>query len=404
MNGQKILIADDEPLNLMLYAEMLKSKGYEIVAANDGLEAVMIAFSEKPDLIVLDWNMPRMDGLEALKKIKSDASFKNTPIIIITGIMTSSENLKNALDSGAIDFLRKPFDKLEFHARVNSGLLLAQTINDLKEKIDIIERKNLFINTLMNSIPHPMVYYNLNGFIEGCNQHFKELFDNDYEDFKGINIHNIMYDKEGESHSMIDRRMIKASEGTSYESVAGSLKRDFFISKTIYNNSVDKPEGIMCVMTDITDLKKANNEILNSKTRELTSTALRMAHLAELNNKIIADLENLHQHTDNAGSELIRKIINSFGISSSKNMWHEFESRFEEVYEAFYNKMTKQFPDLTQGERKLCALLRLNMTSKDIAALTFQNPQSVDVARYRLRKKLNLEPDVNLNDFLMAIE
>jgi DNA-binding CsgD family transcriptional regulator len=63
-----------------------------------------------------------------------------------------------------------------------------------------------------------------------------------------------------------------------------------------------------------------------------------------------------------------------------------------------------QFPALTPNERKLCALLRSGLSSKDIAILTFQNPQSVDVARYRLRKKLNMANEENLSDFLLSIE
>ena len=78
--------------------------------------------------------------------------------------------------------------------------------------------------------------------------------------------------------------------------------------------------------------------------------------------------------------------------------------RFEQVYEVFYKRLMEQFPDLTPGERKLCALLRLNVSSKDIAAITFQNPQSVDMARYRLRKKLNLTGEDNLVDFLTKID
>jgi DNA-binding CsgD family transcriptional regulator len=61
------------------------------------------------------------------------------------------------------------------------------------------------------------------------------------------------------------------------------------------------------------------------------------------------------------------------------------------------------FPDLTTGEKKMCALLRLNLSSKDIASITFQNPQSVDMARYRLRKKMDLKKEENLIDFLMSI-
>lgn len=400
----KILITDDEPLNLLLYSEMLKSQGYEIITACDGYDAVEKAKAEQPNLIVMDWNMPRMDGLEALRIIKSDPQFSNTPVIIITGIMTSPENLKLALESDAIDFLRKPFDKMELQARVKSALLLAHSINQLHEKIAIIQDKNNFINALMESIPHPMVYYQLNGIIKGANQRFHDVFEIKNKNFQGMSIYHYLSNNTEHSHQLLDKKLQQTRNDLVYESKAGFQNHDYIISKTLYYSNDDVAEGIMCVMTNITDLKQANKELLENKTRELTSTALRLAHLGEMNNNLISDLEKVHQHTDKKGSELIKAIIKRFGINSGENIWQEFETRFENVYETFYKKLSQQFTELTPGDRKLCALLRLNLSSKDIAALTFQNPQSVDMARYRLRKKLNLGPDVNLTDFLMAIE
>ena len=128
MRSLKILIVDDEPLNISLYFEMLRQDDYNIIAAADGLEAVQKAEIELPDLIILDWNMPRLNGLEALKRIKSDEKTNKIPVLMITGVMTSSENLTSALQEGAIDFLRKPFDRMELKTRVRSDLLLSQTI------------------------------------------------------------------------------------------------------------------------------------------------------------------------------------------------------------------------------------------------------------------------------------
>ena len=101
---------------------------------------------------------------------------------------------------------------------------------------------------------------------------------------------------------------------------------------------------------------------------------------------------------------MIRATIQQFNINSGNKVWQEFETRFENVYESFYKKLDVQYPGLTPGERKLSALLRLNLSSKDIAALTFQNPQSVDMARYRLRKKMNLSQEENLIDVLVGID
>jgi hypothetical protein len=159
----------------------------------------------------------------------------------------------------------------------------------------------------------------------------------------------------------------------------------------------------MCVLTDVSELKQAHTEVLENKKRELTSSALRLIQISELNNSFVADLSKIKTYTNKKGSDLIRQAINKFNLNSGENFWNEFESRFENVYETFYEKLNNSVPTLTTGEKKLCALLRLNLTSKDIAAITFQNPQSIDVGRYRLRKKMKLAPDENLVEYLMNL-
>ena len=403
MDEVKILIADDEPLNLMLYSEMLKSEDYSIYTAKDGLIAIEQAVDEFPDLIILDWNMPGINGLAALKELKNNPKTNEIPIIMITGIMTSPDNLKSALEAGAIDFLRKPFDKIELLARVKSVLLLSRSKKELQEKFLIIEKKNIFINSLMEGIPQPMVYYNLEGKVIGCNQKFMDCFKIERDLLIGTPIYQYWYLSESGIHQIRDKELIINRKDISYESKCGITNGDVIFSKTLYFSLKGEPEGIMCVMTDITELKQVHNELLESKKRELTSSALRLIHISEMNNSLISELGELSEHADKTGTELIRNIISRFGISSGENVWQEFETRFENVYESFYHKLNQLFPDLTPGEKKLCAFLRLNLSSKDIAALTFQNSQSVDMARYRLRKKINLSAEESLVDFLMKI-
>jgi CheY-like chemotaxis protein len=403
MTDARILIADDEPLNLMLYSEMLKSDGYSSITAKDGLAAIEQAVSELPDLIILDWNMPRLDGLGALKEIKNNTITKDIPVIMITGIMTSSENLKIALDAGAIDFLRKPFDKIELLARVKSMLLLTRSIKELHEKYQIIERDNIFINTLMESIPHPLVFYNLDGGIIGCNHKFEECINKGNRSLIGTLIYQHWNTVGNVSHQIKDKELINSRNDISYETKCGLTNRDLIFSKTLYYSIEGVPVGILCIMTDITDLKQMHNELLESKKRELTSSALRLIHISEMNNNLICELGEISDHADKKGKVLIRNTISRFGISSCENVWQEFETRFENVYESFYRTLNQLYPDLTPGEKKLCALLRLNLSSKDIAALTFQNSQSVDMARYRLRKKMDLKQEENLIDYLMNI-
>ena len=98
--------------------------------------------------------------------------------------------------------------------------------------------------------------------------------------------------------------------------------------------------------------------------------------------------------------EVINKIITELQSYIDQDTWTEFEVRFQQVHNDFYTKLNEIHSDLTANEKKLCAFLRLNMTSKEIAEITFQSPDSLKTARYRLRKKLGLDREENLVAFL----
>lgn len=404
MGASKILVADDEPLNLLLYSEMLKSAGHIIITATDGLDAIEHAKKEKPDIVILDWNMPRLDGLEALKELKKDPEFEDVPVVMITGIMTSPDNLKVALEAGAMEFLRKPFEKTELNARVNSMLLLSQSRRDLQAKYRVIEDSNSFITSVIGSIPHPIVYYDLVGLIQGFNESFEKSFIVDKQEIIGSEIYSHFFNPFRTLHLKKDEELKSGNSPINYECSCDLLGKDYIFTKALYRNSVNDPIGILCIMTDITEVKQAHAEIMEIRKRELTSSALRLIQITEMNNKLISELNELNKFTNRKGGELIRKLLTKFNDTTSENTLKEFETRFERVYESFYKSLNARFPDLTANDLKLCAFLRLNLSTKDIAAITFQNPQSIDMARYRLRKKLNLQQEDNLTDFLMNIE
>lgn len=117
----KILAVDDEPSISKLVAHTLASRGYEVVTANDGPTAISMAATEKPDLIVLDVMMPRMDGWEVRKRLKADPATKDIPIVFLTAVGQFESQLA-ALESGSEDYVTKPFDPAEL-AEVVGGIL-----------------------------------------------------------------------------------------------------------------------------------------------------------------------------------------------------------------------------------------------------------------------------------------
>lgn len=275
MGKQKILIADDEPAIINYITDVLENYDYEIYAALNGNNAYIIAQKSQPDLIILDWDMPELNGIETLKKLKANDKTKDILVIMITGVMNSIQNLKIAFQAGAIDFIKKPIDSIELVSRTRSMLMLA---NYYKQAI---KHKDWELTLLTK---------------------------------------NILSDNEFNTQLLVKLCLI-----------SNHLKQ----KKEIPVNSLE-------------------------------------AIISELKSKI------------------------------KTQAWEQFETYFKSVHPNFLTSLMKRYPSLTNSEIKLCIFLRLNLNSKEIANITFQNAQSIDIARYRLRKKFHLDRKGNLNTFLMS--
>lgn len=130
----KILVVDDEPLNIERIIRGLLEKKYNVLIASNGKAGCEIAIQHLPNLIIMDWEMPDMSGIEAIKILKANEKTNKIPIIMATGVMLTSENLKTALEAGAIDYIRKPIDNIELQARVNSAIMLFE---EMKKNIEL---------------------------------------------------------------------------------------------------------------------------------------------------------------------------------------------------------------------------------------------------------------------------
>lgn len=104
--GFKVLVVEDETFLVKIYAVKLKKEGYEVVIANDGEEAVKLASDLKPDLILLDLILPKMNGFEALERMRAMAALKDTPVIVLSNL-GQEEDIKRAEALGADDYLVK---------------------------------------------------------------------------------------------------------------------------------------------------------------------------------------------------------------------------------------------------------------------------------------------------------
>jgi DNA-binding response OmpR family regulator len=100
----KVLIVDDEPFNLDLLEQELGDQNYAIERANDGMEALEKVASFKPDVILLDYMMPKMNGIEVVKRLRQDEKYKSLPVILLTA-KGSQEDKVRGLDAGADDYV-----------------------------------------------------------------------------------------------------------------------------------------------------------------------------------------------------------------------------------------------------------------------------------------------------------
>jgi len=112
----KILIADDNPDNLRLLSVRLQSEGYEYSTAEDGQETLDKLRSEKPDLVLLDVNMPIKDGFEVLLEMRRDADIAHIPVIVVTAARIAAKDVREGLTLGADDYVTKPVDWRELSA------------------------------------------------------------------------------------------------------------------------------------------------------------------------------------------------------------------------------------------------------------------------------------------------
>ncbi len=146
-------------------------------------------------------------------------------------------------------------------------------------------------------------------------------------------------------------------------------------------------------------------EQLESKNRELASKALEMLRFNDTISIIIEKLEHLNGIMDNNPEvkKHTRDIIHELENQTKQNIWNEFDKIFKNIHSGFYDKLLEICPDLTATEIKIAALLKLNLTTKEIASITFKSEGGIKTTRYRLRKKLSLSSDENLVPFLMKL-
>ena len=151
----KILVIDDDSAIQLLLKRTLATQGYSVVLASDGEKGLKLAFELHPAMVICDWVMPGMSGIDVCRKIKATPELATTFFILLTSLGSVSDRVKG-LDAGADDFLCKPIDMYELKARVRAGLRLHQLNHDLKLQKQLLESELAEAAEYVNSIlPEP---------------------------------------------------------------------------------------------------------------------------------------------------------------------------------------------------------------------------------------------------------
>ncbi|MGK7917768.1 MAG: response regulator, partial [Prochloraceae cyanobacterium] len=152
----QILVIDDDPAIQILLQRTLASQGYEVVLASDGEEGLNKARQLRPAMVICDWLMPRMNGLEVCRQVKASPELSTTFFILLTSLGSVEDKVKG-LDAGSDDFLCKPIEMYELKARVRAGLRLHQLNRDLQQQKQLLEAELAEAAEYVRSIlPEPL--------------------------------------------------------------------------------------------------------------------------------------------------------------------------------------------------------------------------------------------------------
>ncbi len=138
----RILIVDDSPDNIAIASMILEKDNYEIMTASSGAQALEMAHKTRPDVILLDIQMPQMDGFQVCQHLKANPDTDGIPVLFVSAVHRDAESVSRGLSMGGDDYITKPFNSMELRARVNVLARLKRHVDELLEKNFELEAAN----------------------------------------------------------------------------------------------------------------------------------------------------------------------------------------------------------------------------------------------------------------------
>ncbi|HEX7024928.1 MAG TPA: response regulator, partial [Gemmatimonadales bacterium] len=151
----RILIVDDHEANRVLLREILELDGHRVLVATSGADALREAAAAAPDLLLLDVNMPGIDGLEVCRRLRADSVTTSLPIILVTALTDRSHRL-DGIAAGANDYLTKPIDRADLLLRVRNALRLRKLHDELAQQYRRLQELEQMRDTLVHMLVHDL--------------------------------------------------------------------------------------------------------------------------------------------------------------------------------------------------------------------------------------------------------
>ena len=155
VSQSSVLVVDDTPANLEILTQMLKDRGHRPRPVPSGALALRAAEHEAPDLVLMDINMPEMDGFETCLRLKANETLAKVPVLFISARSDTFDKIQ-AFRSGGVDYITKPFDLDEVTARVETHLELARLQRELNEQYDELKKLERLRDNLVHMVVHDM--------------------------------------------------------------------------------------------------------------------------------------------------------------------------------------------------------------------------------------------------------
>jgi len=340
MKQKSILIVDDEPANINIVAEILY-QDYEIRVTTSGKDALEMVKEEKPDLILLDINMPELNGYEVALQLNSSEETSSIPYIFLTA-KNDAQSIVEGFKKGAIDYISKPFSKEELQARVATHLKifelnnsLENTVNKLEEKINEVEERKKEFEAIFNKSLNGIAITDLDTNFITINDSFSQILGLSRKELENLSFS--MLDQINKDTNFKDV-IAEVIENGYAENINKNFRiKDKIISINLSISLMPDKKTLLYNIADITKLKQVESENEN--------------YLQIMNENILytsTDLKGIIIDASNAFYEI--SGFKEEEVISKKHSIVRHEDVPKEVYENLWETIQKDI--VWQGELK----------------------------------------------------